>query len=53
MKKKGNALKKIILSKFKILMKNNFSSYICNLYYKLCDNEEKNLIMSQFNNNII
>ena len=39
--KKGETLKSIIISKYEILSKNEYSIYICNLFVKLSSNEEK------------
>jgi hypothetical protein len=38
--KKGEALKKMIVSKYQILSKNIYSSHICDLYVKLLNNEQ-------------
>ena len=46
----GTYIKSMVQSNFKKLMENNFSFYICNLYFKLCDNKEKDLILSKFKN---
>ena len=40
--KKGEILKNLIVSKFQILSKNNYSFYICDLYFKLTKSEEEN-----------
>ena len=37
----GVYLKKIIFSKFLILASNYYSSFICDLFYKLCNDDEK------------
>jgi hypothetical protein len=37
----GVYLKKLIFSKFLILASNYYSSFICDLFYKLCNDEEK------------
>ena len=37
----GIYLKKIIFSKFLILASNYYSSFICDLFYKLCNDDEK------------
>ena len=37
----GVYLKKLIFSKFLILASNYYSSFICDLFYKLCNEEEK------------
>jgi len=46
----GVYLKKIIVSKFQILSGNHYSSYICRLFFKLCNNEEKKEFLSNLNN---
>ena len=46
----GVYLKKIIVSKFQILSGNHYSSYICRLFFKLCNNEEKKEFLSNINN---
>ena len=46
----GVFLKKLITSKFQILCSNHFSCYICDLFLKLCTNEEKRLLLSSYNN---
>ena len=43
-------LKKLIISKFKILAANHYSSYICDLFLKLCNNEEKKALINCLNN---
>ena len=48
--REGLYLKKLIISKFQILMKNHYSAYICDLFIKLCNNEEKKVLFSLFNN---
>ena len=48
--KEGVYLKKLIISKFQVLMKNHYSAYICDLFIKLCNNEEKKALFSFFNN---
>ena len=37
----GAILKKLIFSKFLILASNYYSSFICDLFYKLCNEDEK------------
>jgi hypothetical protein len=37
----GVYLKKLIFSKFLVLASNYYSSFICDLFYKLCNDEEK------------
>ena len=49
-KEEGLYLKKIIFSKFPILCENHYSSYICSLFVKLCNNQEKALLLSSINN---
>ena len=46
----GTFLKKIIVSKFPTLANNHYSSYICDLFLKLCNNEEKKSLLSTLNN---
>ena len=46
----GVYLKKLITSKFQTLASNHYSSYICDLYLKLCNTEEKNHLISSLNN---
>jgi len=46
----GVYLKKIITSKFQILATNHFSSYICDLFLKLCSSEEKRNLVDSLNN---
>ena len=46
----GVFLKKIITSKFQVLSGNHYSSYICRLFFKLCNNEEKKEFLSNLNN---
>ena len=46
----GVYLKKIITSKFQILASNHFSSYICDLFLKLCSSEEKRNLVDSLNN---
>ena len=45
----GVFLKKIITSKFQILASNHFSSYICDLFLKLCSSEEKRNLVDSLN----
>ena len=40
-RKEGVLLKNIIISKVEILSENKYSSYICSLFIKLCNTEEK------------
>ena len=47
----GVYLKKLIFSKFLILAANNYSSFICDLFYKLCNDEEKKLLVTFINDN--
>ena len=47
----GVYLKKLIFSKFLELAANNYSSFICDLFYKLCNDEEKKLLVSFINDN--
>ena len=42
----GTFLKKLCISKFHILASNRFSSYICDLFIKLSNYEEKTILMS-------
>ena len=42
----GTFLKKLCISKFHILSSNRFSSYICDLYLKLSNYEDKKMLMS-------
>ena len=46
----GVYLKKIITSKFQVLASNHYSSYICDLFLKLCNTEEKRNLVSSLNN---
>ena len=46
----GLFLKKLIISKFQILCSNHFSCYLCDLFLKLCTNEEKMVLLSSYNN---
>ena len=41
----GSVLKQIILSKFLILASNYYSSFICDLFYKLCSEDEKKSLL--------
>ena len=45
-KSEGIFLKKLCISKFHILASNHFSSYICDLFIKLSNYEEKKILMS-------
>ena len=47
----GVYLKKLIYSKFLVLAANYYSSFICDLFYKLCNDEEKKLLVSFINDN--
>ena len=47
----GVYLKKLIFSKFLILASNYYSSFICDLYYKLCNDEEKKSLITFINDN--
>ena len=42
----GLFLKKMLISKFPILAGNHFSSYICDLFIKLANEEEKKILMA-------
>ena len=42
----GIILKKLIISKFKVLSGNHYSAYICRLFFKLCNDSEKNIFLS-------
>jgi hypothetical protein len=46
----GKNLKKLIISKYHILYKNQYSYYICDLFLKLCNDEEKKLVLSSLYN---
>ena len=46
----GKYLKKMIVSKFQILSTNHYSAYICDLFLKLCNNEERKILNSSYNN---
>ena len=46
----GVFLKKIITSKFQVLASNHYSSYICDLFLKLCNTEEKKNLVASLNN---
>ena len=46
----GKYLKKMLISKFSILYKNQFSYHICDLYLNLCTDEEKKIALSIINN---
>ena len=46
----GNQLKRMIICKYNILIKNNYSSYICELLFKLCNDREKEALISFINN---
>ena len=46
----GVFLKKLIISKFQILCSNHYSCYLCDLFLKLCTNEEKMILLSSYNN---
>ena len=48
--KEGLYLKKMIMTKFQILASNHYSAYVCDLFFKLCNNEEKKLLFSSYNN---
>ena len=45
-KNEGILLKKLCISKFHILASNHYSSYICDLFIKLSDINEKKILMS-------
>ena len=47
----GIYLKKLIFSKFLILASNYYSSFICDLFYKLCNDEEKKSLSTFINSN--
>ena len=47
----GVYLKKLIFSKFLILASNYYSSFICDLFYKLCNDEEKKSLSTFINSN--
>ena len=42
----GIFLKRMLISKFPILARNHYSSYICDLFIKLSNEEEKKILMS-------
>ena len=46
----GIFLKKMIINKFQILASNHFSAYVCDVFLKLCNNEEKKILFSSYNN---
>ena len=46
----GVFLKKMIILKYQTLASNHYSSYLCDLFLKLCSHEEKKKILSTFNN---
>jgi hypothetical protein len=46
----GVFLKKMITLKFQTLLTNHYSCYICDLFIKLCNQEEKKIILSSLNN---
>ena len=46
----GEYLKKLISSKFQALAENHYSYYICDLFLKLCTNEERKAFLSSMNN---
>ena len=46
----GVFLKKMIILKYQTLAANHYSSYLCDLFLKLCSHEEKKKILSTFNN---
>ena len=46
----GKHLKKLIISKYQILHTNRYSNYICDLFLKLCNKEEKKLVLSSIYN---
>ena len=47
-KEEGIGLKNIIISKFPILAENRYSSYVCSLFIKLCNDEEKKQFKKDF-----
>ena len=47
----GAYLKKLIFSKFLILASNYYSSFICDLFYKLCNEDEKNSLTTFIKSN--
>ena len=49
-RKEGLILKNKIISKFDILSENKYSSYICTLFIKLCNEGEKGQLLSLLNN---
>lgn len=48
-KEEGICLKNIIISKFPILAENRYSSYVCSLFIKLCNDEEKKQLIISLN----
>ena len=48
-KEEGLGLKNIIISKFPILAENRYSSYVCSLFIKLCNDEEKKQLLFSLN----
>ena len=48
-KEEGISLKNIIISKFPILAENRYSSYVCSLFIKLCNDEEKKQLLFSLN----
>ena len=48
-KEEGISLKNIIISKFPILAENRYSSYVCSLFIKLCNDEEKKQLLVSLN----
>ena len=49
--KKGLFLKKICMEKFHKLAKNHYSSYVCDIFLKLSNLQEKQILMSMLINN--
>ena len=47
----GIYFKKLIIGKFLILASNYYSSFICDLFYKLCNDEEKKTLITSINEN--
>ena len=48
-KEEGIGIKNIIIAKFPILAENRYSSYVCSLFIKLCNVEEKKQLLFSLN----
>ena len=49
----GNVIKEAIIENFRILFQNNISNYICDIFLKLANNQDKNNLIKSLNLNIV